>query len=200
MKYLLIIFLLILISPIVAQNLTFKLDTSTAFYFTEYNDYEWDEPLTGLLLNAELYNLSGRFGLGASGFYSFSSADDNFDFIQIYDGYIHYFTALINEKKYFIHGFYGGIRYAMIDYTPYKTDNLLEENFLRPLVGFKFANELWGFDINWSQADDRKPILGYELKFRSSSNWIMKIGRRNRGFISDVDSDVFFNLGYEFYG
>ncbi|OPX28335.1 MAG: hypothetical protein B1H06_03470 [Candidatus Cloacimonas sp. 4484_143] len=53
----------------------------------------------------------------------------------------------------------------MIDYTPYKTDNLLEENFLRPLVGFKFANELWGFDLTWSQAQDHKPILGYDKSF-----------------------------------
>jgi len=200
MRYLLIIFLLVSATSIVAQNLTFKLDTSTALYYTEYNGYDWDEPLTGLHLNAEIYNLSGKFGLGASGFYSLNSSDRNFDFVQVYDGYVHYFTALSSENRYFVHGFYGGVRYVMLDYTLHKSDQLREDNFLRPLVGFKFANELWGFDITWSQADDRKPILGYEIKFRNSNGWIMKVGRRNRGFISDVNSDLFFNVGYEFFG
>lgn len=197
------VILLILVFIAVAgysQELKFKLDSSTALYYTEYSSYHWDEPLTGLHLNAEAYNLSGKIGIGATGFYSIASSDNHFDVIQIYDGYIHYFTALSNENKYFVYGFYGGVRYVKLEYYPRNVSYEEKEEFIRPLIGFKFADELWGFNVTWSQANDRKPILGYEVKFRNSSGWIMKVGRRNRGFISDVDSDVFFHLGYEFYG
>ena len=198
-KTLILLILSSLAAFLFSQNLSFKLDTSMALYYAEYNSYSWDEPLTGLHLNAEVYNLSGKFGIGASGFYSISSSDDHFDLIQIYDGYIHYFTALSNENKYFVYGFYGGVRYVKLEYNPRNTFLEEKEEFLKPLIGFKFADELWGFNVTWSQADDRKPILGYEVKFRGSSGWIMKLGRRNRGFIGDVDSDVFFHFGYEFF-
>jgi hypothetical protein len=54
-------------------------------------------------------------------------------------------------------------------------------------------------DISWTQAENRKPILGYELKFRNSRGYIMRIGRVNRGVIIGIDSEMYLLIGYEFF-
>ena len=69
----------------------------------------------------------------------------------------------------------------------------------RPLLGFHFASEIWGMDISWSQAENRKPIIGYELKLRYYKGILMRIGRINRGVITGIDSEMYIFLGYEFF-
>jgi hypothetical protein len=96
-------------------------------------------------------------------------------------------------------GFYGGVRNTKLEYIHYQTklDTNLKMN--RPLLGFKFTSESWGFDISWTQAENRKPILGYEVKLRGSTGMIFQIGRANRGPMIGADSDFHIYIGYEYF-
>ncbi|MCK4696582.1 MAG: hypothetical protein KAT74_12505 [Candidatus Cloacimonetes bacterium] len=104
-----------------------------------------------------------------------------------------------HEKSYFMYGFFGGIRHTDLKYENYKTSENLELTMNRPLLGFHFSTEVWGFTISWTQAENRKPTLIYEIKFRNSRGIVLQIGRSNRGPINRVKSDFYFNVGYEVF-
>lgn len=179
--------------------MTFKLTSTATGYFPEYTSYQYDSPVMGVRLNAEIYNLLEKFGVGASGNFQIESFYNRVNFTRFYDLYVHNFYNSMTEDRYFIYGFYGGLRYSKLEYEHYKTTINTTLDMTRPLFGFIFASESWGFDISWTQSENRKPILGYEIKFRNTSGVIIQFGRRNRGPMIGADSDFYIYTGYEFY-
>lgn len=193
------IIMVLIFSCLAAENMIFRMTTTGTGYYPEYTEYKYDSPVTGVRLSVELYNLLEKIGFGASGMFQLENYDHRIDLTRFYDVYIHNFYNSKNKNKYFIYGFYGGIRYSKLEYEHYRTHNNTNLTMSRPLLGFLFASESWGFDVNWSQAENRKPILGYELKFRNSAGIIFQIGRRNRGPMVGADSDFYIYAGYEFF-
>jgi hypothetical protein len=199
MKKILCFFILTLFSAVSASNLTYKLSVTSSLYYPEYTVYNYDEPLLGINLNAEFYNLLGKTGLGSSYLYQLKSYDNRVEYCSFADFYIHSLFATKGDAKYFLYGFYGGVRYSKLEFDHYKTQQSSTIKMSRPLLGFKFASHNWGIDFNWSQAENRKPILGYEVKFRNERGIIFQIGRRNRGPMIGAKSDFYFLAGYEFF-
>ncbi|MDO9576524.1 MAG: hypothetical protein Q7J16_01430 [Candidatus Cloacimonadales bacterium] len=199
MKIKIVILLLIVSLSCFAKNMSFKMASTGTGYYPEYTSYEYDSPVTGIRLNAELYHLLKLAGIGGTYMFQLKSYDHRIDLARFYDVYVHNFSSFVEDDKYLLWGFYGGIRYTKLDYVHYKTKLDMSLNMNRPLLGFKFASETWGFDISWTQAENRKPILGYEIKFRSSTGVIFQIGRANRGPMNGAESDLHVYAGYEFF-
>jgi hypothetical protein len=199
MKIKLLGLLLVLSASIFAKNMDFKIASTCTGYYPEYPSYSYDSPVTGMRFNAELYHLLDKAGVGGTFMFHLKSYDHRIETARFYDVYIHNFTSYLNDNEYLLWGFYGGVRFTKLDYEQYKTKLNKNLNMSRPLLGFKFASETWGFDISWTQAENRKPVLGYEVKFRSSTGVIFQIGRSNRGPMNKVESDFHIYAGYEFF-
>ncbi|MFC1898262.1 hypothetical protein ACFLYJ_01695 [Candidatus Cloacimonadota bacterium] len=199
MKNILITVLIIISGSCFAKNMGFKIASTGIGYYPEYTSYNYDSPVTGIRLNAEMYNLLEQAGVGGTFMFHLESYDHRIDFARFYDIYIHNFSNYLDGDKYLLWGFYGGIRFTKLDYIHYETKLDMSLNMNRPLLGFKFSSETWGFDISWTQAENRKPILGYEVKFRSSTGVIFQIGRSNRGPMNGAESDLHIYAGYEFF-
>lgn len=196
--YLLNVLLLVSLSCF-AQNMKFKFTSTGTGYYPEYTTYEYYSPVTGIRINAELFSLIKLTGIGGTAMFQLKSFDDRIDYSRFFDFYIHNFSSFVQKDKYLLWGFYGGFRNTKLDYIHYKTKMDMSLNMNRPLLGFRFASESWGFDICWTQAENRKPVLGYEMKFRSSSGAIIQIGRSNRGPMVGAKSDFYIFAGYEFF-
>lgn len=190
---------LILFSSLFSDVLNSRFIATCAAYYPQYPDYDYDRPILGLNFNAEVYNLMENFGIGGSTFLQIKSYDQYFQSRKTYDIYVHNFFNYRHEKSYFMYGFFGGIRRTDLEYENYKTSENLELTMNRPLLGFHFSSHAWGFTISWTQAENRKPTLIYEIKFRNPSGIIFQIGRSNRGPVSGVKSDFHFYMGYEVF-
>ena len=199
MKLKLIIILFTLSATCTAKSMSFKFSSTGTGYYPEYTSYDYESPVTGIRLNAELYRIWQQAGLGGTALFHLKSFDHRIDYTRFYDVYIHNISSFIENEKYLLWGFYGGIRYIKLEYVHYQTKLNKSLKMDRPLLGFKFASESWGFDLSWTQAENRKPILSYELKFRSSTGAIFQIGRSNRGPMSGAESDFHIYIGYEFF-
>ncbi len=181
------------------EKIVFKLSCTGSGYYPEYTNYHYDAPVIGLRLNFELYNLLEKVGMGASGIYQIESLDDRISSSRFYDVYLHNFYNFRKDERYYVSGFYCGIRNTKLEFNHYKTKILTNLEMTRVLLGFKYESESWGFDVSWSQAKNRKPILGYEFKFRNSYGVVFQIGRRNRGPMQGAKSDFYIYSGYEFF-
>ncbi len=202
MKKFKILFILILILVSInlsAGKMQYIFGINGAAYYPEYPEYKYDEPVLGLQAQLDLFNIIDVMGIGGSTFQKVYTFDDRFSLMRSYNLYLHNFANYSTKDSYFTYGFYGGVKRSEIDYEQPETANERSITIYRPLLGFRFASEIWGMDISWTQAENRKPILGYELKFRNSRGMLMRIGRINRGLITGIDSEFYVLLGYEFF-
>jgi len=193
------ILLILVCAQLSAGQMKYILDLNTAIYYPESPDYKFDEPVLGLHAQLDLFNLIGEIGIGGSTFQKVYSLDDRFSALRTYNAYLHSFSNYSTDDSYFTYGFYGGVKRTEVDYDYYKTSEKFSITHHRALLGFRFASEKWGMDISWSQAENKKTILGYEIKFRNSSGMIMRIGRTNRGVVNSISSEIYLFLGYEFF-
>jgi len=202
MKEIKIIFILILIFVsinLAANELEYILGINAAAYYNEYPKYKYNEPVLGLQVQLDIFNIIDDMGIGGATFQKIYSFDDRFSLMRTYSIYLNNFSYYSTKDSYFTYGFYGGVKRTEINYEHYETLNETSITIHRPLLGFHFATEVWGIDISWTQAEDRKPIMGYELKLRNSKGILMRIGRINRGLIIGNDSEIYILLGYEFF-
>ena len=202
MKNLKVIFIIILIFVsihLAADKMEYIFGINAAAYYPEYQKYKYDEPVLGIQAQLDLFNLIDKMGIGGATFQKVYSLDDRFSLLRSYSIYFHDFANYSTEDSYFTYGFYGGVKRTEINYEDYKTSNEMSTTIHRALLGFRFASEKWGLDISWTQAENRKPILVYELKFRNSRGIILHIGRVNRGVITGINSEMYVLLGYEFF-
>ncbi|HPR16787.1 MAG TPA: hypothetical protein PLD62_00915 [Candidatus Cloacimonadota bacterium] len=191
--------LILIVGLLNAEKLNLRASVSGTAYYPSYTSYHYESPVIGVRLNAEGYNLLDQIGIGGTINLKLKSYDERIDQARFIELYLHNFYAYQSNKEYFIYGFYGGFRNSKLAYDHYKTGEDTDLNMTRVLLGFKFARESWGFDLNWSQAEDRKPILGYELKFRNSQGVTIHLGRHNCGPMIGADSDFYIYVGYEFF-
>ena len=193
-KVLLIAILIFVSIHLTAAPMHYIFGINAAVYYPEFPKYKYLEPVLGVQAQLDIYNLIGVVGIGGSTFQKAYTLDDRFSLLRSYNIYLHSFANYSTKDSYFTYGFYGGVKRTEINYN---NENSLTIHL--PLLGFRFASEIWGMDISWTQAENRKPILGYELKLRNSIGLIMRIGRINRGVISEIDSEMYLLLGYEFF-
>ncbi len=197
-----IIFIAILIfvsMHLTAAPMQYILGINAAAYYPEFQEYKFEEPVLGVQTQIDIFNLIGVVGIGGSTFQKAYTLDDRFDLFRSYNVYLHSFANYSTKDSYFTYGFYGGVKRTEIKFDDDKIPIKEDITIHMPLLGFRFASEIWGMDISWTQAENRKPILGYELKLRNSRGMIMRIGRINRGIISEIDSEMYLHLGYEFF-
>ena len=202
MKKIKVLFILILISVsmhLKAGQMQYIFGINTAVYYPEFPKYKYDEPVLGVQAQLDFFNLIDVMGIGGSTFQKAYTLDDRFSLLRSYNVYLHSFANYATKDSYFTYGFYGGVKRTEINYEHYKTSTESSLTIHMPLLGFRFASERWGMDISWTQAENRKPILGYELKLRYSRGIIMRIGRINRGVITEIDSEMYLLLGYEIF-
>lgn len=199
LKYIVPLFFLLIFFPLHAESVFLKVILSGAAYYPEYPNYDYDHPVLGGDIKAEIFNIATDFGVGGNVFYNIKSYDEHFQNLRRYDAYLHNFANSRKDKSYFLYGFFAGIRYTYLEYTNRKTKIDRELSMTRPLIGFHHSTEKWGMSLSWTQAENRKPILNYELKFRSSNGLVFQIGRSNRGPLSDVGSELHIYAGYEFF-
>lgn len=202
MKKLKVLFILILIFVsihLAADKMQYILGINAAAYYPEFPEYKYDEPVLGVQAQCDLFNLIDKMGIGGATFQKVYTLDERFSLLRSYSIYFHDFANYSTEDSYFTYGFYGGVKRTEINYEDYKTSDEMNTTIHRALLGFRFASEKWGMDISWTQAENRKPILVYELKFRNVRGMIMRIGRVNRGVITGIDSEMYILLGYEFF-
>ncbi len=199
LKYIVPLFFLLIFLPLHAESIFLKAILSGAAYYPEYPDYDYDRPVLGGNIKAEIFNIIPDWGLGGNVFYNVKSYDEHFQNLRRYNVYLHNFVNYRRDESYFLYGFFVGIRYTDLEYTNRKTKIDGELSMIRPLTGFHFSNEKWGISLNWTQAENRKPIIGYELKFRSSNGLVLQVGRSNRGALLDVGSELHIYAGYEFF-
>ena len=202
MKKIRVLIILILVSlsiNLTAGPMKYLFGINGGVYYPEYPQYEYENPNLGIQIQLDFFNLADIMGMGGSTFQKVYSFDERFSLIRTYSLYLHNFSNYSTRDSYFTYGFYGGVKRTEMNYENYKT--LIKEHITThlPLLGFRFASEQWGMDISWTQAENRKPILGYELKFRNSRGYIMRIGRVNRGVIIGIDSEMYLLIGYEFF-
>jgi len=199
LKFLIIVILIFISNYLAADSMQYIFGLNAAAYYLEYPEYKYDQPILGLQAQLDIFNIVDIMGIGGATFQKAYSSDDRFSLLRSYNVYLHSFANYATKDSYFTYGFYGGIKRTEINYEDDKTSIKDEVTIHMPLLGFRFASEKWGMDISWTQAENRKPILGYELKFRNSNGMIMRIGRINRGVISGIDSEIYLFLGYEFF-
>jgi hypothetical protein len=199
LKYLVLLFFLLIFLPLQADSVFLKAILSGAAYYPEYPDYDYDSPVLGSNIRADIFNIVTELGIGGNVFYKIKSYDEHFQNLRRYDAYLHNFVNYRKDKSYFLYGFFVGIRYTNLEYTNRKTKIDGELSMTRPLIGFHFSTEKWGMSLSWTQAENRKPILGYEVKFLSLNGLVLQIGRSNRGSLSDVGSELHIYAGYEFF-
>ena len=198
-KIILIALLIFVSIHLTAAPMQYILGINAATYYPEFPQYRYDEPVLGVQVQLDLFNLIGVVGIGGSTFQKAYTLDDRFSLLRSYNVYLHSFAYYSTKDSYFTYGFYGGVKRTEMNYNSDKISSERSIIIHMPLLGFRFASERWGMDISWTQAENRKPILGYELKFRNSRGMIMRIGRINRGVISEIDSEMYVFLGYEIF-
>ena len=191
--------LLLIFSPLHADSVFLKAILSGAAYYPEYPDYDYDCPVLGGSIKADIFNIFTDLGVGGNVFYNIKSYDEHFQNLRRYDAYLHSFVNYRKDESYFLYGFFVGIRYTDLEYKNRKTKIDGELSMTRPLIGFHHSTEKWGMSLSWTQAENRKPILSYEVKFLSSNGLVLQIGRSNRGPLSDIDSELYIYAGYEFF-
>ncbi len=199
LKYIVPLFFLLIFFPLHAESVFLKVILSGAAYYSEYPDYDFDRPVLGSNIKAEIFNIATDFGVGGNVFYNIKSYDEHFQNLRRYDAYLHNFANYRKDKSYFLYGFFAGIRYTDLEYTNRKTKIDRELSMTLPLIGFHHSTEKWGMSLSWTQADNHKPILNYKLKFRSAKGLVFQISRSNRGPLSDVSSELHIYAGYEFF-
>ena len=182
-----------------AAPMQYTLGINAAVYYPEFPKYKYDKPVLGAQAQLDIFNLIGVVGIGGSTFQKAYTLDDRFNLLRSYNVYLHSFANYATKDSYFTYGFYGGVKRTEMNYENDKISNESSLKIHMPLLGFRFASEKWGMDISWTQAENRKPILGYELKLRYSRGLIMRIGRINRGVVSEIDSEMYLLIGYELF-
>ena len=198
-KYIIILFFLLIFLSLQADSVFLKSILAGEAYYPEYPDYDYDRPMLGGNMKIDIFNIFPNLGIGGSVFYNIKSYDEHFRNLRRYDAYLHNFVNYRRHKSYFLYGFFVGIRYTDLEYTNRKTKINEKLTITRPLIGFNHSTEKWGMAVIWTQAENRRPIIGYELKFRSANGLIFKVGRNNSGPISDVGSELHVYVGYEFF-
>ncbi len=197
-KILFIAILIFVSMHLIAAPMRYILGINAAVYYPEFQEYKYEEPILGVQAQLDIFNVIGVVGIGGSTFQKAYTLDERFDLLRSYNVYLHSFANYSTKDSYFTYGFYGGVKRTEMKFDD-KTSIKEDITIHMPLLGFRFASEIWGMDISWTQAENRKPILGYELKLRNSRGMIMRIGRINRGVISEIDSEMYLLLGYEFF-
>ena len=176
-----------------------KLIFTTGSYFPQYEKYKFDSP--NIILNADIdiFNITDDWGIGGNTMCKFSGSKKQFISMQTYDLYAHKFWNMFTPNSYFLHGFFGGIKNTNLYYRHHSTNQRSKLKMIRPLVGYRFSSEIWGFTVGWTQSEQKKSVWEYELKYREKSGGIMQIGGSLKGPIDNMKSGVYITFGYEFY-
>ena len=199
LKVLFIAILIFVSMHLTAAPMQYIFGINAAAYYPEFPKYKYKEPILSVQAQLDIFNLIDVMGMGVSTFQKAYTLDERFSSLRSYNVYLHSFANYSTKDSYFTYGFYGGVKRTEMNYEDYNTSIKDNITIYMPLLGFRFASERWGMDISWTQAENRKPILGYELKLRNSRGMIMRIGRINRGVVSEIDSEMYLHLGYEFF-
>ncbi|MCF7858403.1 MAG: hypothetical protein K9N07_03650 [Candidatus Cloacimonetes bacterium] len=191
--------LILLTVDLVAEQMKYQLSLNTVVYYAKYPKYRLEQPIMGLQTQCYFFSIFEGVGIGGSSFQKVYSIDNRFKQLKTYSGYIHNFTSFTSRNSYFIYGFYGGIKRTEIEIEDSKISSEIRTTIHRPLIGFHYASEQWGMDVYWSQSENRRPILSYEIKLRNSNGILIRLGRINRGPISGIDSEIYLMFGYELF-
>lgn len=198
-KLIIPILLLILLGSLSAQDFALRFSTTTAAYFPEYPDYDYNSPVYGLDIQFDMLNLIQTYGIGGEVFYEFSSYHTYFEEMKSYELYLHNFFNNIDESSVFVYGFYAGARRTDVYYKDYKIDVKVDIMFIRPVIGFKYISNNWGGTLRWTQNEKNKSKFEYEIKLRSNPGFILQVGGSFRGPVRGVKSDFHIYAGYEFF-
>ncbi len=194
-----VIFMFFLFASLYSDVVKYRINGYVESYYPKYPEYYLGEPVMGLKVNVEFFNFFKGLGCGGSAQITAKSYDKYFQDRRVYDAYIHSFSNFRKDDSYFIYGFLGGIKCSELKYEDHITHLDNEVRMIRPLLGFHFSTHVWGFSILWTQAENLKPCLGTEVKYRSTSGVFFQIGRYYRGPVSGVKADISFLIGYEFF-
>ncbi|MBN2461407.1 MAG: hypothetical protein JXB60_07345 [Candidatus Cloacimonetes bacterium] len=179
--------------------MSFRMIVTSAAYYPEYPDYDYDNPVLGFNINADILNIYNHIGIGASSFLKLVTYHTYFQDLKTYEFYLHNFFNYKQESSYFLYGLFGGVKKTDLYYEDYKDKEKFKLEMIRPLLGFHFSNEGWGFTVKWTQTEQKKSKWEYEVKFRNSTGIVAQIGGSFKGPITGVKSDFHIYAGYEFF-
>lgn len=199
MKKFVLIALLLVSTFLFADEAMMRLELLLNGYYPEYKKFHFDEPVWSFEGNGDIINLAENFGIGGGVNISFKSYQTYIAEKKNYDFYMHNFWNTYKEDNYFIYGFYfGGRQNDLLVREPGEI-NEVQIRFFRFLAGFEFSNENWGFEAKATQAESKKMIFATEVKYRRDNRLIFKLGSSNRGPLKGMKSELYFQMGYEFF-
>lgn len=199
MKKFAIVALLLTSAFLFADEAMMRLELLLKGYYPEYKNYHFDEPVWSFEGYGDIINLAENFGIGAGASVSFKSYQTYIAEKKHYDFYMHNFWNTYEADNYFIYGFYFGGRQNDLLVQEPGAINEVQIRFFRFLAGFEFSNENWGFEVKATQNESKKMMFATEVKYRRDNRLIFKLGRSNRGPISGMKSEIYFQMGYEFF-
>jgi len=199
LSIIMILIILLFYTPLQGKPLRLRLIFTSAAYYPEYPDYDYDSPVLGFNANADIMNVYNSVGIGGSCFYKLTTYNDYFLDLQYYEAYLHNFFNYEDKPGYFIYGFFAGVKKTDLLYWDYKNKEKYNVEMIRPLLGFHFASNNWGITFKWTQTENKKPKLEYGLKFKNSIGLTVQIGMSNKGPIKGVKTDFHIYAGYEFF-
>jgi len=193
------VFVLLLLGNVSAQDLTLRFSVTTAAYLPEYPDYDYNSPVYGIDAQFDLINFYHMYGFGGEVFYRFSSYHDYFEDMRFYELYLHNLFNRIDEESKFIYGFFAGARRTEIYFEDRVLGHNVDVMFVRPVIGFKYIGNNWGGIIRWTQNENNRSKFEYEFKLSNSSGFILQVGGSLKGPVKGVKSDFHIYAGYEFF-
>jgi len=201
MKNIIFIVLLtvLLLGNLNAEGLAARFSTSTAAYLPEYPKYDYNSPVYGFDIQADIFNLYQNYGFGGEVFLQFSSYHQYFKDLNYYELYLHNFSGQIEEESKFIFGFFAGARRTDIYFEDRDLAHNVDLMFTRPVIGVKFISNNWGGILRWTQTENDRSKYEYELKFRNEAGFIFQFGGSLKGPVKGVKSDFHLSIGYEFF-
>ena len=181
-----------------SEPVSFRSALFSSAYYPKYKKYKFNEPLIGIKFDLEIYNMFEYFGVGGSANISLVSLHNKVAKYQTYKAYVHRFWNVREDKSFFLHGFYAGIKQTNISYDDYDTSLNHDIYMSRPALGYNVQSEVWGFNVCWTLNEEEKTKWEYEVIFRNNSGIVMLIGGSINGTIPGMKSEFFIYSGYEY--
>lgn len=188
------------INSLKANSINGRISLTSAGY---YPDYTWDSAIWGFYMRMDLFDLFGGFGIGGSVFQSIKWFNKSAQDLSSYELYIHRFQTISYEgdswfkSKYLLHGPFFGLKWTDLYYLTPMMEEPSQIRMCRPEIGYEIATDYLGAIIKWTQDEEKKSRMQYELKL-SSYGAIFQVGGDLQRKVFGVPSDFHFYSGMEF--
>ncbi|MCF7918506.1 MAG: hypothetical protein K9N06_01150 [Candidatus Cloacimonetes bacterium] len=147
----------------------------------------------------DMLNLSSRLGLGTNLNLTYKSDNNQMDYINQYDFYLHNFDSKYDKKSYMMYGLLAGMRVTKLKIVNDAYVGKATFTFSRFFCGMLISRNYWGTELTASLNQDNDWKFEIATKYQYRDTYYLELAYSSQGVVRELDDEISLTFGIEIF-